>query len=75
MSDYWSRVRRAVNLRDNFRCADCGKRGMTDIHHLTYAHRGHELDHLEDLISLCPKCHKARHSQLKALTLPKRFIK
>ena len=29
-------------MRDRFTCRDCGKRKLVEVHHLTYAHRGHE---------------------------------
>jgi 5-methylcytosine-specific restriction endonuclease McrA len=61
-SPYWQEVKRMVRMRDRFTCRDCGKRKLVEVHHLTYAHRGHEKEHLDDLICLCPKCHRARHA-------------
>jgi hypothetical protein len=31
-------------------------------HHRTYEHKGDELNHLDDLICLCKKCHKNFHA-------------
>lgn len=62
-SAYWLEVKRMVRLRDRFTCQDCGKRKLVEVHHLTYAHRGHEKEHLEDLICLCPACHDKRHGR------------
>jgi 5-methylcytosine-specific restriction endonuclease McrA len=62
-SQYWQEVKRMVRMRDRFTCRDCGKRKAVEVHHLTYAHRGREKEHLNDLICLCPQCHKARHGK------------
>lgn len=62
-SAYWLEVKRMVRLRDRFTCQDCGKRKLVEVHHLTYAHIGHEKEHLKDLICLCPECHDKRHGR------------
>ena len=43
------------------RCEDCRAGGVLDLHHLTYAHRGEEIFHMEDMRLLCRACHDARH--------------
>lgn len=62
-SIYWQDVKRAVRMRDRFTCQHCGKRKLVEVHHLTYAHRGHEMEHLDDLICLCPACHDKVHGR------------
>jgi hypothetical protein len=41
-------------------CALCCEAitGPLEVHHRTYAHRGAEWQHLEDLTVLCPNCHE-----------------
>jgi 5-methylcytosine-specific restriction endonuclease McrA len=72
-SDWWSsysrylespewQVRRSrILARDGFVCRQCRFHAATQVHHLTYARVGHELD--EDLISVCDACHDQFHSQ------------
>lgn len=62
-TDYWREVKRMVHLRDHFACVDCGSKLKLEVHHLTYAHRGLELEHLEDCVTVCETCHKKRHKR------------
>ena len=57
-SPKWNKKRYKVFERDNFKCQKCGKRG-TQAHHLNYKNIGNEK--LDDLITLCNKCHKKEH--------------
>jgi hypothetical protein len=61
---YWLLVR-GLLIRERGRwiptCENCDIRGSLDVHHLTYAHRGYELFHLEDLRLLCRVCHDIYH--------------
>ena len=51
--------RRALRLkRDANVCQDCGE-VASEVHHLTYEHIG--VEELDDLISLCKRCHAIRH--------------
>ncbi|MBU4216209.1 MAG: HNH endonuclease [Actinobacteria bacterium] len=55
----WNERRRAVLVRDGYKCAICGwglkKHG--DVHHIVQrAHGGHH--HWSNLVSLCPRCHR-----------------
>lgn len=66
-------VRDACFARDNYRCACCGwspeekdpslKSTMRNLtcHHKSYVHLYHELDHLDDVVTLCNVCHCAIH--------------
>lgn len=62
-TEYWREVKRRVHLRDHFACVDCGTKLRLEVHHTTYVHRGKELEHLEDLVTVCEKCHKKRHKK------------
>ena len=58
-SDAWQEKRRAVLKRANGICEGCGKALARHVHHLTYAHAGHEL--LFEMVALCEACHRICH--------------
>ena len=58
---YFREVSRRVKARDGHRCTRCGKTKGLQAHHNTYEHRGHELEHLGDLTTLCHRCHIGFH--------------
>ena len=48
--------------RDNYKCRCCGlKKGTLEVHHIIYKSKGGS-DDLDNLITLCRKCHKDLHS-------------
>jgi hypothetical protein len=55
----WKDVRRFALVRANGRCQACNASVRLQVHHRTYARRGHEL--LDDVTVLCGGCHKAFH--------------
>lgn len=61
-SENWKQVRLKIIARDRC-CVDCGSKLYLEVHHLTYIHKGNELEHLEDLVLLCAKCHEKRHKK------------
>jgi 5-methylcytosine-specific restriction endonuclease McrA len=58
-SGRWARKRARVLARDGWRCTKCGRRGILQIHHLSYRFFGREP--LEDLVTLCEQCHWDEH--------------
>lgn len=60
-SAYWQKIRTAVFDRDDNKCVMCGSTEAIQAHHKTYAHHGDEMDFLEDLITVCTKCHRKIH--------------
>ena len=53
-----ARLRDMAYDRDKGRCVDCDSRRFTEIHHIN----GNPRDcHLDNLITLCKKCHIHRH--------------
>jgi 5-methylcytosine-specific restriction endonuclease McrA len=58
-SDYWRNIRRKALERDNEICQECMQAKATEVHHLTYRNMGNEP--LEDLVSLCSRCHRSIH--------------
>lgn len=63
----WDERRRRVYRRDNYTCQDCGARGGRDgntelhAHHVVPRSRGGG-DHLDNLETLCLRCHNAAHN-------------
>lgn len=58
-SSEWKRKAAERMKLDGYRCVKCGKAMNLCVHHLTYENLGHE--QLEDLITLCKKCHSELH--------------
>lgn len=55
---WWKEIRTAVMIRDRFKCFRCEskrRRGLS-VHHIVPRSEGGE-DNLENLITLCNKCH------------------
>lgn len=61
-SKYWKYVHRLVLERDGQKCTKCGNKSNLQVHHLTYDHHYKEHLYLNELITLCKKCHQAVHS-------------
>ena len=71
--------------KDNYQCQHCGFKAPKtivskdgpialnhcglDVHHVTPVHDGERRTLLEDLVSLCPNCHRLLHAIGKALEL------
>lgn len=65
-TDYWKEVSRLVKKRAGFKCQMCNSPHDLAAHHRTYEHRGSEMDHLDDLICLCRRCHAIFHGKEEA---------
>ncbi len=59
-SPYWKEVRDLVLKRDEYKCK-CGAKTYLQVHHLTYENHLNEKNNLQDLITVCRKCHKEIH--------------
>lgn len=63
----WRRLRRAVNRRFHFACAECGSRGTAlapvEVHHIDGNARNNVF---ENLITLCQECHRKAQAALRA---------
>ena len=74
----WRRVRKIVFKRDDYKCQRCkckaSEGNWLECHHTTYENLGFEV--LEDLLTLCRKCHVDHHrsekSRLKKVRKKKR---
>ncbi|KKL98508.1 hypothetical protein LCGC14_1823690 [marine sediment metagenome] len=60
-STEWQEKRELVLKRDKC-CQHCNSTDNLLVHHITYEHIFHE--HMEDLITLCKKCHFKEHPEL-----------
>jgi hypothetical protein len=62
---YWSKVRGDVLKRDNNVCQVCLSTSTTKlhIHHILKRKEGGS-DHLDNLITVCPSCHKKAYGKL-----------
>jgi hypothetical protein len=64
-SEYWNAVSKAVKGRANYKCQVCNSPHDLNAHHRTYDHRGHEMEHLDDLVCLCRRCHGVFHGKIE----------
>ena len=68
-SVHWQRVRQYVMECDGGRCVLCNRKAV-DVHHRSYKH----LDDFEreacDCVSLCKRCHKLFHDNVKLKSTP-----
>jgi len=62
-TDYWKAVAGAVKARAGWKCQVCNSPLDLNAHHRTYEHQGNELNHLEDLVCLCRRCHATFHGK------------
>jgi 5-methylcytosine-specific restriction endonuclease McrA len=60
-SDAWKAKRKAVLIRDGLRCQLCGHDKNLHVHHITYERI--YVEDLEDLITVCQRCHENVHSK------------
>lgn len=63
-SPAWRYISSVIKLIRGYTCEKCNKQfnpAHLVIHHLTYAHLGSELEHLDDVAVLCTDCHLKVH--------------
>ena len=59
----WKEIRQLVLKRDGFKCIECGSKIKLHVHHETYEHYKNEINYLEDLNTICEKCHSKIHNK------------
>jgi hypothetical protein len=59
-SEVWQKIRDTVLERDGKRCRVCNRAGMLNVHHRCYSERWGD-ESIDDLITLCRKCHELFH--------------
>lgn len=55
-SNEWDKLRNARLIKDNFRCAICGKAEQLHVHHIFYPNEYGD-ENINDVITLCDTCH------------------
>lgn len=69
-SQAWKQIRDVAMKRDGFLCVDCAAKGKLtpaeEVHHITAltpenVHDPEITLNLDNLVSLCRECHRARH--------------
>lgn len=67
----WKERARQIRELDGNKCAICGAKGLLHVHHLSYPpapfHLWDSLDN--ELVSLCPECHRKVHESTQRITL------
>jgi DEAD/DEAH box helicase domain-containing protein len=67
----WPKIRKMVLERDQYRCQICGSHGNAALLHVHHRipfrsfHNTEEANQLENLITLCPNCHKIAEQNVK----------
>ena len=65
--EVWDRLRRAAYARADGRCSICGRAGRLEAHEVwSYDDEAH-VQHLCDVIAVCPACHAVIHIGRTAL--------
>jgi len=60
-SKYWKEIRKIILRRDKYKCTVCNSTRDLNIHHTTYKHHFNEHKHLNELITVCERCHTNYH--------------
>jgi len=60
-SQSWKEIAVAAKNRDKWKCRLCNSGLDLNVHHRSYDILGKEADHMEDLVTLCARCHKTFH--------------
>lgn len=60
---HWRMIADKVKERAAHRCQVCNSDKKLEVHHRTYENIFHELDHLDDLVCLCARCHGLFHAK------------
>lgn len=60
-SVYWKKVRKIILKRDNHMCRICQSKDNLAVHHTTYKHHLDEMNHLDNLMTMCNGCHHEFH--------------
>lgn len=57
----WRQARAAASERDNHTCQECGSTEDVAVHHIVDASKGGDKFALDNLRTLCEKCHYEEH--------------
>ncbi len=62
-TSYWATLKDVVFNDRGGKCERCGADDYLHLHHISYEHRGNEINHMEDLELLCSNCHADHHNK------------
>ena len=62
-SPYWKVISAYKKLQAGYRCQLCNSSERLAVHHRTYENHGYEIEHLDDLVVLCERCHSKFHGK------------
>ncbi len=65
--DDWELVRKAVIIRDNYTCQECGGKELLEVHHKNGTSRNDP----DNLVTLCQKCYNLVHKRVRKMPAPK----
>lgn len=65
--DDWELVRKAVIIRDNYTCQECGGKELLEVHHKDGTSRNDP----DNLVTLCQKCYNIVHKRARKMPAPK----
>ncbi len=65
--DDWELVRKAVIIRDNYTCQECGGKELLEVHHKN----GTSQNDPDNLVTLCQKCYNLVHKHVHKVPTPK----
>lgn len=60
-SDYFQNLRKKRLAKDGYKCVKCGTAMNLQVHHINYEHMGRPDEEIDDLITVCKKCHEEIH--------------
>ena len=63
-SEHWKEVCKAVRIRDKGRCILCNRTAI-QFHHRSYVWKGVYHKEIQDVVSLCKRCHNLFHDNVK----------
>lgn len=64
-TEYWKQVSAAVKTRAKYKCQLCNSPHDLNAHHRTYEVLGREMEHLDELVCLCHRCHSLFHGKVQ----------
>ena len=62
----YDQLKKCVLNRDGWKCQSCGASANLQVHHLVYRSQLGP-DELDNLITLCARCHRRRHNTATSL--------
>jgi 5-methylcytosine-specific restriction endonuclease McrA len=68
-SQAWQRIRDLAKRRDGFRCRQCGSSEKIEAHHIQGLAQGGSAFSLENVITLCARCHRKESAKGKPALL------